>query len=91
MESREAAEKLCKAACVKENVQFLDGTVSLKKLRFEKSTRGNRMLLRYFIFEFSVSSNDRREGVIALHGIRQQIMVMDLPEQPIIDVSADDE
>lgn len=91
LEAREMAEKLCKNACIKENVQLLDGTVSLKKLRLEKSTRGRRMLLRYFSFEFSASSDDRREGVIAMHGIRQQYLVMDLPEESIITIPADEE
>ncbi len=91
LEAREAAEKLCKTACVKANVQLLDGTVSLKKLRLEKSTRGGRMLLRYFGFEFSVSSDDRREGVIAMHGGRQQYLVMDLPEQAVITIEAEEE
>ncbi len=91
LEAREAAERLCKTACVKANVQLLDGTVSLKKLRLEKSTRGGRMLLRYFGFEFSVSSDDRRQGVIAMHGGRQQYLVMDLPEQAVITVESEEE
>lgn len=88
MQARERAEKIAQAACKKENVQILDVTVSLKKVRFEKNKQGQRVFLRYFDFEFSHNGEDRHMGTIAMRGTVQQYLYMDLPERPTIDLKA---
>lgn len=86
---REQAVKLAKQACEQEKVQLLDASVSLKTFRIERSKNKMFYLLRYYKFEFSVTGSDRRIGTIALWGMRQQYLVMDLPENTTIDVDAE--
>jgi len=89
MHSREQAEHLARRACQQAHVQLLDGTVSLKKIRFNRDERGNIRPLRYFSFEFNALGNERRTGVIALHNLSQQYLYMDLPESPTITTTAE--
>ena len=91
MQAREQAEKLALIACKRENVQLLDGTVSLKKFTFEKDKNGRRVFLRYFSFPFSTTGADRHTGTIAMFRLHQYYLVMDLPEQRTITVSPDSE
>lgn len=86
MQAREKAEKLAKLACQRENMQLLDGTVALNKMRLEKNSRSDRRFIRYFSFEFSSDNTDRRTGLIALDGLRQHYLYMDLPQSPTISV-----
>jgi len=89
MQSREHAEHLARQACQQAHVQLLDGTVSLKKIRFNRDKRGNIRPLRYFDFEFNALGNERRSGVIALLNLNQQYLYMDLPESPTITTQAE--
>jgi len=91
MQAREYAEKLARLACQREHVQFLDGTVALKRIRYIKDKRGNYHLLRYFGFEFSVSGSDRYPGVVTMRAMVQQYLHMDLPERPTITVDSETE
>jgi len=86
---REQAIKLAKLACEQEKVQLLDACVSLKSFRIERSKNKTFHLLRYYKFEFSTMGNDRRIGTIALWGMRQQYLVMDLPKNTTIDVDTE--
>lgn len=91
MQAREHAEKLAKLACKRENVQLLDATVSLKKFGFKKSENNNAYFVRYFNFEFTSDSMERRKGVIVMRGIHQEYLIMDLAESPTIDIENDHE
>lgn len=84
--ARELAEQLVKRICTAEDIQLLDGTVALSKFGIKKSKPFQLKLIRYFKFEFSTNSVDRRQGLIALHQNHQEYIFMDLPEKPTIDV-----
>ena len=88
MQAREHAEKLARLACQRENVQFLDSTVSLKKFSIARLPDKNLHLLRYFSFEFSATGAERCSGLIALYHLRQEYLFMDLPEQPTINIDS---
>jgi len=90
MQARERAEKLALIACERENVQLLDGTVSLKKFSYEKNKKGQRVFLRYFNFSFSTTGADRHSGTIAMFRLHQQYVVMDLPEKPTITIEPEE-
>jgi len=83
MNARERAEKLVKLACKRQQVQLLDGTVALHKLAWEKNQRGERQFRRYFRFEFTLTGNERREGIIALRGHFQEYLYMDMPDSAL--------
>ena len=86
MQAREKAEKLVKAACQRENVQLLDGTVSLKKFGFNRSANQGLYFVRYFGFEFSTHGSERLSGVIVMREAQQDYLVMDLPDNSTITV-----
>jgi len=90
MQARERAEKLALIACERENVQMLDGTVSLKKFSYEKNKKGQRVFLRYFNFTFSTTGADRHTGTISMFRLHQQYLVMDLPENPTITIEPEE-
>jgi len=89
MQAREHAEKLAILACKRENVQLLDATVSLKKLGFIKSTTNTYYFVRYFNFEFTSDSMERRKGVIVMRNTHQEYLIMDLEESPTINIEND--
>lgn len=85
-QAREHAENLAKKICTKESLQLLDGSVALTKLEIKRASSLDFRLIRHFKFEFSVSGDERRHGVIALHKLKQEYVYLDLPETPIIDI-----
>jgi len=87
MQIREHAGKLAKLACQREKVQLLDGSVSLKKFRLERDKYKRLFLLRYFKFDFSINGTDRHSGIIALTGMQQQYLLMDIPEKATITIN----
>ncbi len=62
------AQKHCKAL----NLQLLDDTVSLFRLKPGRDKRGNWALERHFHFEFSSTGDERYTGHIVFHGERLQ-------------------
>jgi len=53
--SRETAIRLARDACRRCGVQLLDETVSLSKLRPQRSDRGHMSIARWYTFEFSTT------------------------------------
>lgn len=86
MQAREKAEKLVKIACQRENVQLLDGTVSLKKFGFNRSSNQGYYFVRYFGFEFSNQGDERLPGTIVMRENRQDYLIVDLPDNSTITV-----
>lgn len=85
--AREQAEQQAKMICDRENVQLLDGTVALSKMQLKHSSGLHFYLVRHFKFEFSVYGAERRMGMIALKGFKQEYVFLDLPK-PTIDIEA---
>ncbi len=67
---RDRAIALAKQHCEQMNVQLLDDTISLMKLRLKKDRRGNLAVSRCYEFEFSSDGDRRYHGKLTLHGIR---------------------
>jgi len=55
-------------ACAAESLQFLDGTVSISRLRFTRDDDGRLLLRRTYSFEYSDTGNNRRPGSIDMLG-----------------------
>ncbi|MCA1804917.1 MAG: DUF3301 domain-containing protein [Xanthomonadaceae bacterium] len=47
---------------------MLDGTVSLQRLRPGRCQSGRFCLRRTYVFEYSTSGDDRRQGFVLMHG-----------------------
>ena len=59
MRAKEAALRACKAFCKNQGLQLLDDTISLKKLRFKRSTQGWVQFLRVYAFEYNTSDHTK--------------------------------
>lgn len=76
--SREKAVALSRNACERCQVQLLDGTVTLNKMRLQRNDRGHINIARWYTFEFSTSGIDRRQGLVGLLGNTLTSMHLDL-------------
>jgi len=66
--SRETAIALSRSACQRCQVQLLDETVSLNKVRLQRNPQGRINIARWYTFEFTSSGDNRRHGLISLLG-----------------------
>lgn len=65
--SREAAVRVCAAACRERNIQFLDQTVGLRRIGIGWSNRGLR-LRRTYRFDYSEEGVERHSGHVVMLG-----------------------
>lgn len=77
MRSKEMARSAGKHACDRAQVQFLDDTVALKKLRLQRDQNGRLQWRRLFVFEFTSDGSCRYQGRIYLNGKQVQTVEMD--------------
>lgn len=81
LRAREIATGICRDTCERHQVQFLDQTVSLRRLGFRWPARGVR-LRRVYRFDFSEEGVGRRTGYLILVGRRLEDLSLGLPERP---------
>jgi len=65
LRARERARSLCSDLCTQANVQLLDQTVALQRMRLIGVGQGLR-LRRDYRFDFSVDGRDRHRGTLSL-------------------------
>ncbi len=68
MSCREIALSVSKRACMDLDVQLLDDTVSVAKLKLCRNQSGSMSLCRLYIFEFAQSGEERYLGQIYMNG-----------------------
>lgn len=81
LRARELATGICRAACKQRDLQFLDQTVSLRRLGVRRTFSGLR-LRRVYRFEFSEEGVGRRIGYLILVGLDLETISLGLPDQP---------
>ena len=80
LRAREIAYGICRAACEHRDLQLLDQTVALRRLRLAWGGEGMR-LRRVYRFEFSEGGVGRRTGYLVLRGIALEDLSFGLPER----------
>ena len=65
LRARERARELGSDLCMQANVQLLDQTVALQRMRLIRGPRGLR-LRRDYRFDFSIDGRDRHRGSLSL-------------------------
>jgi hypothetical protein len=75
--SKEIAIKAAEKHCALMEVQFLDQTVFLKKLRCKRNAHGQLGFMREYYFEFTVSGEDRYFGRVFMLGNRVEGVNLD--------------
>nr|WP_302473642.1 DUF3301 domain-containing protein [Thalassolituus sp.] len=79
--ARVLALRYLRKQCQQENLQLLDDTVSLARMRL-KFTKGRPVLVRGYEFEFSVDGGDRYPGSLVLEGYRPVSVVLAVHSDP---------
>lgn len=80
LRAREIATEIGRAACTKRDLQFLDQTVALHRLRLQRNESGLRWR-RIYRFDFSEEGIGRRSGYLVLSGLDLETISLDLTEQ----------
>ena len=77
LRSREMAKTICKQTCQQLNLQLLDDTIALARLRLRRNSNGRLKVQRAYQFEFSENGgNNRQRGMVILRGITLEILEM---------------
>jgi hypothetical protein len=72
LRARERALSAGRAACERYQLQFLDDTVSVSRVRLGRDDEGQLRIARTYTFEFSDTGNNRRHGAIVMLGAELQ-------------------
>jgi hypothetical protein len=83
MRAREAAHSAARAACNRNDLQFLDETVALADWGLQRDSRGQMRIRRIYSFEFSIGGTERRGGAVRMLGLRVLGVSLDLPEHTL--------
>lgn len=67
--ARERANVAAMEACQRLSLQFLDGTVAFARLSLARE-RGQKVLRRTYVFDYTANSIERRQGFVILVGRR---------------------
>ncbi|MGC3982717.1 MAG: DUF3301 domain-containing protein [Steroidobacteraceae bacterium] len=68
--ARERANRAAMQACGRMNLQFLDGTVAFTRLGLARNDQGRITLRRTYVFDYTATSIERRQGFVVLLGHR---------------------
>ena len=81
MQAREAAVAAARAACLAEELLFLDDTVGIASIKPARDADGRLLLQRAYDFEFSDTGDNRVKGSVVMLGRR--VMLLNLQPRPI--------
>lgn len=70
LRARERAVAAGREACARYGVQLLDETVAFARLRLARGPDGRVRLRRTYLFEFTETGDNRRQGAIVMLGAR---------------------
>lgn len=86
LRARERAVQACIRACREYDVQFLDQSVQMERIRIARVSGGRLGFRRWYGFEFSTDGDDRRAGLVVMLGQRPESMHLDLPIAPTLEM-----
>jgi hypothetical protein len=73
---RELALQAARDACLREDVQLLDESVSIRRISFSRDGEGRWRVWRQYRFEYSFDGVERETGHVIMLGYRTQALVM---------------
>ncbi len=74
LRTQEMAKGICKRMCKQLQLQLLDDTIALVRLRLRRDRRGRLRLQRSYEFEFYDGSNIRLQGMVVMRGIALEML-----------------
>lgn len=84
--AREHANRAAMEACTRMNLQFLDGTVAFARLGLARNPGGQLRLRRTYIFDYTATSIERRQGFVVLLGLRIETVGFE-PDRSVTDAA----
>jgi len=66
--ARELANRVAMETCTNANVQMLDGTVAIHRLRVVRGDEGRLAWRRTYVFDYSADGYSRQRGFVVLTG-----------------------
>jgi hypothetical protein len=66
LQCHERAKIICKHKCKELNLQLLDDTIALMRVRLKRNSRGRLNVQRMYQFEFTEGGNTRQHGTIIM-------------------------
>ncbi|MGV6826509.1 MAG: DUF3301 domain-containing protein [bacterium] len=82
--AREIATGVCKAVCQRNGVQFLEGTVFMKRFAPHWGKNGIR-IRRTFQFDYSADGAERRTGLITMLGMKLENVSISTVDNSVIE------
>lgn len=70
LRARERAIQVATATCQQQQLQWLDATVSLQRIRVGRCTQGRACLQRTFVFEYTADGDHRQHGFVLMNGLQ---------------------
>jgi hypothetical protein len=74
LKARELGIRAAQQACAEEGLQFLDETVACSSMRPARDDEGRLRLRRIYVFEYSDTGDNRRQGSVTLLGQAVEIL-----------------
>ncbi len=68
LQKRELAVRAARAVCERSNVQFLDDSVALSRMRLRRDSNQRARIYREYSFDYSSVGDDRQAGRVYLLG-----------------------
>jgi hypothetical protein len=84
LRARELALLHCARLCREMDVQLLDHTVRVARLRLGRDRDGRVRLRRFYVCEFSINGADRWYGIAVLLGRHVEYVRMEHPDGPLV-------
>ncbi|OQW93146.1 MAG: hypothetical protein BWK79_12725 [Beggiatoa sp. IS2] len=72
--SREVAKIVCQRACGQFQLQLLDDTITLVRMRPKRTRYGIWIIQRVYHFEFYDGRDQRLQGVLMMHGLTVEML-----------------
>lgn len=85
MNTRETAMRVARLLCQQNNVQLLDQTVALEKIRIRRTPQGRMTFMRIYAFEYTADGNERYIGRATMLGMEIKRVVIEDHQGVVID------
>ena len=72
--ARTLALEAAHAACERDALQLLDGSVVLQSWRLARAAGGRRALVRTYVFDYSDDGAARHQGFVVLSGLEVEVV-----------------
>lgn len=76
LQCQEIAKAICKQQCKQLELQLLDDTIALVRVRLKRNNYGRLKVQRTYLFEFFDGGNKRQQGTIIMRGTTLEILEM---------------